>query len=182
MFTINPMLELRVFEPADADTLLELIRQNRSHLDAWLRWSGRIHSKEDVLALIERFAAKTAIGDGFHAGLWYQGHLVGGIVCHYINRESNKTEIGYWLGADYTGKGLVTQACRVVLRYLFEQEKMHRVELQCVVDNLPSRAVAERLGFKFEGIKRESEWISTAYRDHALYALLADEFSALSEG
>lgn len=173
MFIINSDLELRALEPAHADSMLALILRNRDHLDRWLRWSGRIHTQADVLNLIDRFAA----GDGFHAGLWYQSQFAGGIVCHYINRESNKTEIGYWLGADYTGKGLVTQACRAVITHLFQVEHMHRIEIQCVTDNAPSRAVAERLGFTFEGVKRDSEWITSAYRDHAIYSLLEHEWS-----
>lgn len=172
MFIVNAEIELRVLEPDHAETMLALILNNREHLDSWLRWSGRIHTKEDVLNLINRYAAI----DGFHAGLWYQSQFAGGIACHSINRESNKAEIGYWLGAAYTGKGLVTQSCRAVIKHLFEQEKMHRIEIQCMTDNVSSRAVAERLGFTFEGIKRESEWITSAYRDHALYSLLAHEF------
>ena len=103
--------------------------------------------------------------------------FAGGMACRYLNRDSNKTEIGYWLGAQYTGKGLITRACRAVINYLISQENMHRIEIQCVVDNRPSRAVAERLGFTLEGIMRESEWITTAYRDHCLYSLLAHEWS-----
>jgi ribosomal-protein-serine acetyltransferase len=180
MFPIRlaPDIELRPFEAADAKTLFSLIRQNRAHLDPWLRWSGRVQSADAARALIERFAEKYRQGDGFHAGLWVGETLAGGIVVHYINRESRKTEIGYWLGAEYTGKGLVTRACRAVIDRLFADEEMHRVEIQAVTDNLPSRAVAERLGFTFEGVKRESEWITSGFRDHALYSLLRREWPA----
>lgn len=169
-------LELRLLEQRDAEALFALITRNRAHLDPWLRWSGRIQTVDDAQAMIARFADKVAVGDGFHAGLWHKEQLVGGLVCHFINRESHKAEIGYWLSADSTGKGWITRACREVIRYLFVDEKLHRIEIQCVTDNLPSRAVAERLKFTLEGIKRESEWITSAYRDHALYSLLADEW------
>jgi ribosomal-protein-serine acetyltransferase len=165
-----------VLDEADDETMFALISRNRTHLDSWLRWSGRVQSVDDTRALIERFRAKHALGDGFHAGLWFGGEMAGGVVCHFINRESNKTEIGYWLGADYVGKGLVTRACRAVITQLFEREKLHRIEIQCAVDNVPSRAVAERLGFTLEGIKRESDWITSSYRDHAMYALLDREW------
>jgi ribosomal-protein-serine acetyltransferase len=170
-------IELRPLSDQDALAMFTLIENNRAHLDAWLRWSGRIHTLEDVQALITRFAAKYADGDGFHAGLYVDGQLVGGLVCHFINRESNKTEIGYWLSTDYVGHGLITRACRQVIGYLFEHEQMHRIEIQCVVENKPSRAVAERLGFTLEGIKRESDWITSAYRDHCMYSLLAREWA-----
>ena len=169
-------LELRPLTDDDAERMFALITHNRAHLDAWLRWSGRVQTVDDVSALIQRFTAKQLAGDGFHAGIWFQGQFAGGLVCHFINRESNKTEIGYWLGAAYTGKGIITRACRSVITNLFAHEKMHRVEIQCVVENKPSRAVAERLGFTLEGIKRESDWITSAYRDHCMYALLDREW------
>ncbi|MBI1256190.1 MAG: GNAT family N-acetyltransferase [Chloroflexi bacterium] len=169
---------LRPFADADADALFDLIRRNRVHLDPWLRWSGRIQSLDDTRQLIQRFADKQALGDGFHAGLWVEQQLAGGVVIHFINRESRKCEIGYWLGADYVGRGLVTRAARVVIERLFSVEGLHRIEIQAVTDNQPSRAVAERLGFTFEGIKRESEWVTSAFRDHALYALLEQDWHA----
>jgi ribosomal-protein-serine acetyltransferase len=169
-------LELRPLQAHDAEVMFNRVEHNRAYLDPWLRWSGRIHTLDDTRSLIERFAKKLAAGDGFHAGIWYQGQLAGGLVCHQINRESNKSEIGYWLAAQFRGKGIVTCACHAVIDYLFNHEKLHRIEIQCATDNVPSRAVAERLGFTFEGIKRESEWITSSYRDHALYAMLDYEW------
>lgn len=173
---INDDLELRILEPGHADELFDLISRNREHLDNWLRWSGRVRTREDALASIERFVTKFEASDGFHAGMWYQGQLAGGLVCHTINRESNNTELGYWLGAEFTGKGLVTLACKAVIHHLFEREKLHRIEIQCATNNQRSRAVAERLGFTFEGVKRDSEWITSSYRDHAVYSLLDYEW------
>ncbi len=174
---IDDGIDLRVLSDADAEPMFALISRNRIHLDPWLRWSGRIRTLDDTRRLIARFADKYAAGDGFHAGLWLGDQLAGGVVCHFINRESRKTEIGYWLGAEYVGRGLVTRACRTLIEALFTHENMHRIEIQAMTDNLPSRAVAERLGFQFEGIKRESEWVTSAFRDHAMYALLATDHS-----
>lgn len=176
--TITTDVELRPFAPQDAPALIKLIMENREHLDSWMRWTARIQSQDDAAAFIARFVEKLAAGSGFHVGMWHKDQLVGGIACHDIDRQSNNTEIGYWLGAAYTGHGWVTLACRAIIRHLFEHEQVHRIEIQCMTDNLPSRAVAERLGFSFEGIKRESEWITSAYRDHALYSLLVHEWQA----
>ncbi len=175
---VDDQLELRPLRPEDADAMIALITRNREHLDRWLRWSGRVQTADDARALIERFAAKAAAGDGFHAGLWLDGQLAGGVVCHGIDRASLKTEIGYWLGAEFVGRGLVTRAGRAVIDALFEQEKLHRIEIQAAVDNQPSRAVAERLGFTFEVVARDSAWITTRFRDHAIYSLLDREWQA----
>ncbi|MBI5930132.1 MAG: GNAT family N-acetyltransferase [Chloroflexi bacterium] len=172
LLRVDDEIALRQFDLADAETMFNLILQNRTHLDTWLRWSGRIQTLQDTQALIQRFAEKSVQGDGFHAGLWYKNELAGGVVCHFINRESHKTEIGYWLAEQYVGYGLVTRACRAVIGYLFEREKMHRVEIQAAVENSRSRAIAERLGFTLEGIKRQSDWLTNRYADHAMYSLL----------
>jgi ribosomal-protein-serine acetyltransferase len=170
-------IELRPLCDQDADPMFSLISANRDHLDRWLRWSGRVQTVEHVHALINRFAEKYALGDGFHAGLWLEGQLAGGIVCHYIDEEDSNTEIGYWLGAAFTGKGLITRACREVISQLFERVNLRRIEIIAAVNNVPSRAVAERLGFQFEGVKRESIKIGSEYRDHALYSLLSHEWT-----
>ncbi|MDZ4672701.1 MAG: GNAT family protein [Phototrophicales bacterium] len=169
---------LRPFVSADAPAMFALISDNRQHLDTRLRWSGKIQSIADAEGLITRFANKLAVGDGFHGGLWQGTTLVGGLVCHGINREGTKSEIGYWLGQSFTGQGIITNACKQVISALIHEENVHRIEIQCMVTNLPSRAVAERLGFVYEGIKRESEWINGAYADHAVYSLLAQEWGA----
>jgi len=169
-------LELHPLQAHNAEAMFNLVEHNRAHLDPWLRWSSSIQTLDDTRDLIERLAQKLAAGDGFHAGLWYQGQLTGGLVCHQINRESKKSEIGYWLGPQFRGKGIVTCASHAVIDYFFTHEKLHRIEIQCATDNRPSRAVAEKLGFTFEGIKRESEWITSGYRDHALYAMLDYEW------
>lgn len=173
---INESLSLRLFEVGQAPLLFDTLQQNRAHLDRWLRWSAKLKTLEDVQTFIESSDKKYRDGDGFHAGMWLDGQLAGGMVCLYINRESSKSEIGYWLGEQFTGQGLVTLACREVITRLFRDEQLHRIEIQAAANNTRSCAVAERLGFQFEGIKRESEWITDSFRDHALYSLLDREW------
>jgi ribosomal-protein-serine acetyltransferase len=172
-------IELRPFTQDDAHRFHALITANRNHLDQWLRWSARIQTLEHVLDIIQKSAERYQANVGFHVGLWYRGQLAGGIACRDINYESSHAEIGYWLGEEFVGKGLVVKSCCAVITLLFEQERMHRIEIQCATDNLKSRAVAERLGFTFEGVKRESEWITDSFRDHALYSLLSHEWQVV---
>ena len=175
---IDDNIELRLFTQDDAPLFHALITANRNHLDQWMRWSARVQTLKDVHDFIQKWGERYHAKDGFHVGLWHRGQLVGGIACRDINYESHHAEIGYWLGEEFVGKGLVAKSCRAVIQLLFEQEQMHRIEIQCATDNVKSRAVAERLGFTFEGVRRESEWITTSFRDHALYSLLSHEWQA----
>ena len=101
-----------------------------------------------------------------------------GAVCWYIDRENRNAEVGYWLGAPFTGRGLATRAGRAVVGYLFEREAVHRVEMQCGVANSASRAVAERCGLIAEGVRRESHWITDRYVDHVVYGILDREWTS----
>lgn len=167
---------VRPLEPEDAPAMHRLITANRAHLDRWLRWSSAVRTPLDVEALIARFQTRLAAGDGFHCGIRLDGALAGGVVCWYINRDSRNAEVGYWLAASHTGRGLATAAARWAVRRLFEIEALHRVEMQCGVGNTPSRAVAERLGFRPEGTRRESHWITDRFVDHVIYGLLESEW------
>lgn len=168
----------RPLERSDAGALWQLIAANRAHLDRWLRWSSLVRSLEDAGELIETFTRKREHGDGFHSGIWHGETLVGGVVVWYIHRQNRNAEVGYWLGTDALGRGLATSAARAAVDFLFRHERLHRVEMQCGVDNVRSRAIPERLGFRLEGIRRESHWITDRFVDHAVYGLLASEWQA----
>lgn len=170
-------LDLRPFVADDAGLVFALIERNRHRLDVWMRWTSRIQTLEDAAAAIERWAGFLEAGQGFHVGMWTNGMLIGGMASPSISTDSSQAEIGYWLADGYTGRGYVTRASRAVIDYLFGTLGLHRIEIQAVTENLPSRAVAERLGFTLEGIKRESSWVDGGYRDHALYSLLNHEWN-----
>ncbi|WP_075164462.1 GNAT family N-acetyltransferase [Ktedonobacter racemifer] len=73
-----------------------------------------------------------------------------------IDPHIRSTEVGYWLGQGATGRGLMTRALKAMLHYAFDLLHVNRVGLQADVRNSRSRAVAERLGFTFEGVRRKS--------------------------
>jgi ribosomal-protein-serine acetyltransferase len=167
---------LRPLAISDAPDFLALIQQDQANFNRWLRWTASIQTLADAEAYIDKASVQRGPDEGFHAGMWVDGRLAGGIACFPLNRRSHKTEIGYWLGAEFRGRGLVTTACRLVIDHLIRVESMHRIEIQAVTENIASRAVAERLGFTLEGVLRDSEWITDSYRDHALYSLLEGEW------
>lgn len=95
---------------------------------------------------------------------------------HYIDRANRKASIGYWLGEQFQGLGLMTKACKACIDYLFDEQHLHRVEIRCAVENKRSRAIPERLGFTNEGTIRESEWLYDHFVDHVVYGMLSREW------
>ncbi|HET8836479.1 MAG TPA: GNAT family protein [Gemmatimonadales bacterium] len=177
-----PGVTLRPLTQADAPAMHALLLPSRAHLDRWLRWSSSLQTLDDVAAFIAGFEARLAAGDGFHCGVWVDQTLAGGVVCWYIHRQNRNAEVGYWLGEAFAGRGLATRAARWAVDRLFKVERLHRVEMLCGVENLASRAVAERLGFRPEGIRRESHWITDRFVDHVVYGMLDREWEAPSDG
>jgi len=114
-------------------------------------------------------------GSGYHLGIWYQDALVG-LLDYRLNARNCSVELGYWLDVAMQGKGIVTQACRAMVRHAFEVLQAHKVVISCAIDNLRSRAVAERLGFVQEGILRQIGRLRDRYVDVVFYGLLVDEW------
>jgi ribosomal-protein-serine acetyltransferase len=70
----------------------------------------------------------------------------------------------------------MTSACRSLIHYLFSELQLNRVEIKACTDNLKSRAIPERLGFKHEGTIRQAEWIRNKFYDFEVYGILAEEW------
>jgi ribosomal-protein-serine acetyltransferase len=85
--------------------------------------------------------------------------------------------IGYWLSEHMRGRGVMSRAVRGLVDYGFGQLGLNRQVIAAATENQASRKVAERLGFRFEGIAREAEWIYGRKVDHAVYAMLASEWT-----
>jgi ribosomal-protein-serine acetyltransferase len=166
---------LRSLTTDDAAALLGVLDSDRATFDRWLRWSASVNTAESARAFIARAAQQEHDGHGFHLGLWRGATLLGGIPCWSLDPVHRVAEIGYWLSADARGTGLATTATKAVVTHLFVGRGVNRVEFQCRTENAPSRQVAQRVGGRLEGIRRQSHLVGGAFRDHAVYAVLATD-------
>jgi ribosomal-protein-serine acetyltransferase len=179
MFTyiIDHELELRILEERHTEDLFNLVDANRAHLRQWLMWTDDHRNFADVRAFIRDGLRQFADNNGFQAGIWYAGDLVGCIGLHSINWHDRNTEIGYWLAHDCTGKGIMIRACRALVNYSFNVYHLHRVVIRCAAGNIKSRAIPERLGFHQDGILRQELFLHGEYVDHVVYSMLSGEWS-----
>ncbi len=178
MFTcpVDANLEMRLWEEHHTDELFTVVNANREHLARWLPWPDITKHPDDTRAFIRRALEQFAHHDGFRAGIWFENRMVGGIGLHQINWNSRKTEIGYWLSENAQGKGIMTRSCRALVDYLFSELRLNRVEIRCATGNERSRAIPRRLGFKEEGILRQSHALRGVLVDHVINAMLAEEW------
>lgn len=169
-------LELRQLALEDAQALYALTDANREHLRPWLPWVDGTRSVADTEAFVRAALEQHERLDGFQAGVWYQGRLAGTVGLHYLRRPEGETEIGYWLGAEFTGLGLMTDAVRALAGYAFAELGMERVVIRCANGNFRSRAVPKRLGFAHVGPVSVEGENRERLVDGEVYALLANEW------
>ncbi len=173
----NPIpAELRTFEESDAEALFALIEKNRNSLREWLPWVDQNIAAGDSKKFIQHSASQFQNGDGFQAGIWYNHEPAGVIGYHPIDWLNLSVMIGYWLGEEFRGKGLVTEAVRMLISYAFAHYQLHRVEIKCATGNHKSIAIPRRLGFTEEGILREAERFSDHYVDLIVFSVLEKEW------
>jgi [ribosomal protein S5]-alanine N-acetyltransferase len=105
--------------------------------------------------------------------------LIGRINISQIVRGSfHSAYLGYELGAPYAGQGYMTEALNLVLRYLFNDLKMHRLEANIQPHNIPSITLVKRAGFSLEGYSRRYLKIAGRWRDHERWAILVEDWRA----
>ena len=168
-------LVVRTFTPDDAEESFALVDANRERLRPWMIWEPHTLSPDDSRAFIQRSLASETDLEG--NGMWLDGRLAGGIGMR-IDAGDSAGEIGYWVGGEFEGRGIVTRACRRFLRFAFEELGLHRMELCAATGNERSRAVAERLGMRQEGVLRDGVRTPEGFKDLVIYGLLDDEWRA----
>jgi ribosomal-protein-serine acetyltransferase len=169
--------ELRILEARHAEEFLQFVDENRAFLGRWLRWGDEITTVEEAEKFLRR-GLSSYVEDGLPwVGIWYEGKMVGGVLFFPVEKRILATEVGYWLGEGSTGRGLVTRAVSAMLDYAFGTLRLHRVALQAEVSNEKSVAVARRLGFTEEGIRRSASVNQGQYVDMLAFSLLSEEWA-----
>jgi ribosomal-protein-serine acetyltransferase len=171
--------DLRFLEMRHAPEFLEFVAANTEHLGVWLEWGQTIQTLEQAQNFIKRGITRYAEDGLPWVGLWLENRMVGGILFFPVDARAKSTMIGYWLGADAGGRGLMSKAVLAMLGFVFDDLGLNRLELQAHVDNLKSRALAERLGFSFEGVLRQVWTLHAQLVDHAAYAMLKSDWMTL---
>lgn len=162
---------LRPLRDRDARGLLEIIDRNRSRLRRWLSWLDEHRDLEAVRSLIANHGRDFTRGHSVRLGIDYHGRAVGIIGLQRISPADRTASLGYWIDCDHERLGLVTRGAAALCRYGILELGMGRIEIAAATGNARSIAVAERLGFRFEGVMRCREWLYDHYVDHAVYSL-----------
>ncbi|WP_133011601.1 GNAT family N-acetyltransferase [Marinomonas flavescens] len=178
MFTLDVEkdLKLALVHNSFASLYFDIVSRERDYLGEWLAWPPYAHDDGFFLNFISRSLHDYADGKSLVCAIFYNQTLVGNISFNSIDHDLKKVDIGYWISADYQGKGIVSKCVTKLIAMAFTDLDMEKVQISAAVDNQPSRRVCERLGFKLEGIITRAEKINRHVLDHAIYGLSRAEW------
>ena len=105
--------------------------------------------------------------------------LVGGLTLSNVRRGvAQMASMGYWIGQPHARKGYMLAAVRAAMPFAFQRLGLHRVEAACIPENVASRELLLRAGFRLEGEARAYLKINGVWRDHLLFGMLAGDLSS----
>jgi RimJ/RimL family protein N-acetyltransferase len=156
----------------DLDPLYQAIEESRDHLRPWMIWADE--SRNDIVTFLRGARAKWDAGDefGYLVVSSDDGRVLGGGGLHR-RAGPEALEIGYWLRAGETGRGVITAAAAAWTDAAFALDGIERVEIHCDEANVRSAAVPRRLGYALAEIRnkppaapaelgREMVWVRAA--------------------
>ena len=161
-------LLIRPVRISDAPLMHNAMRVSFPYLKEWMPWAQSLASLRDTevyLAHGERLWSLPP-QDGveqplqimdLHDKIYY-----GATGIKAANLQIPSFEIGYWVNQAHASKGLITEAMNALTRYLFDELKANRVEINCEKNNFKSAMVAQRLKFDLEGTLRNHRLDATS--------------------
>ena len=169
-------LALRPVQLYHGEEIYAAVLGNRDARTRWLPWVAGVRGLPDVRDFIRRSMDEQAGGVAVQLGIWKDGGLVGMVGLHGVDWANRRTSIGYWLAEHARGRGVMTACARALVDFALDELELNRVEIRCGVDNVASRAIADRLGFQLEGTARQDMLLNGRYVDLVIYAVLACEW------
>jgi len=166
-------IAIRPWRRSDVDALYGAARESIGTVGRWLPWCHENYARADSEAWIERCLAMWEAEEEFvFAILADDGpHVLGGAGLNKFDRQRRIANLGYWMRSSAQGRGIATQAVRLVSAFGFEYG-FAQLEIVAALDNLASRRVAEKSGARFQGVERGRIHFRGQRLDAAIYALL----------
>lgn len=166
-------VQLRLWRPDDVDALFAM------HSDAvFMRYWGSAPytQRAQAEAFLGRNLHNAESGEFFPWALTLDDDVpVGNCSLFQIDRGHRRCEMGYGLAPSLQGRGLASEAVRLMINYAFNELGMRRIEVDIDARNVDSCRLVERVGFQCEGLLRQRWYVNGEITDSAMYGLLSSD-------
>lgn len=163
---------LRTWEPEDAP----LLAANADNMRIWNRVRDLFphpYTVADAETFIASARAKERVWD---FAVEVGGVAAGGVgFTPQADVERYNAELGYWIGAPYWGRGIMTGAVRAACNYVFAHSDLHRLYASVYQTNPASMRVLEKVGFRCVGRMRDAFYKNGVFLDGTYYELIRPE-------
>ncbi|MEV0122630.1 GNAT family protein [Streptomyces sp. NPDC050703] len=161
----------------DAPALARAYRRNRAHLAPWdPDRPEAFYTEEGQAERVREQLADGAAGLSAHWVLISGDEVVGhAALSNIVLGPARRGNLGYWIDAEYQGRGLASAATRHVCAEADRRLDLHRVEAGAMLHNTASQHVLLKCGFEEYGIARRHLYINGAWRDHRLFELTLND-------
>jgi len=172
---------LRPVQLADFPQWSEVRTRNANWLTKWepMR-TGTSNPDSDKNAFALRCSARDRdwqFGSSFGFGVFIEGSFAGEINVNSVQRGPfQSAQVGYWIDERFAGQGYIPESLVSVLRYSFEVQNLHRIEVSIVPRNTASIRVVEKLQLRNEGLAERYLEINGTWEDHVRYAITSEEW------
>jgi ribosomal-protein-alanine N-acetyltransferase len=169
---------LRPLRQRDARPWREVRTRNVEWLRPWEATSP--HPQQEpaptFAGMVRRLRADARRGRTLPFVITYEGRLVGQLTVGGIALGSLRgAHIGYWVDEKVAGRGVTPTAVALAVDHCFSALALHRIEVNVRPENIASRRVAEKLGFRVEGERSRFLHIDGDWRDHLSYVMTPEE-------
>jgi [ribosomal protein S5]-alanine N-acetyltransferase len=167
---------IRAIRLRDSRALERELLDNRAWLRRWEATNPVGPMNFDVRGSIRNLLSHAREGYGLPFIIEYNGEIAGQLNVSGIAYGSlSSATIGYWVSERFAGKGVTPTAVALATDHCFFSMGLHRMEICIRPENDPSLRVVEKLGFRYEGLRRRYIHINGDWRDHFCFALTVDE-------
>jgi ribosomal-protein-alanine N-acetyltransferase len=169
-------ISIRLIRPRDARTLQHELLTNRSWLRPWEATNPHGAVSLDMRFAIRRLLQQYKDGNGVPLVMEHDGRVAGQLNVWGIARGSlESATIGYWVSERYAGLGITPTCVAMATDLCFEELGLHRMEICIRPENGASLRVVQKLGFRYEGLRRRYIHIDGDWRDHYAFALVRED-------
>jgi [ribosomal protein S5]-alanine N-acetyltransferase len=167
---------IRLVRPRDARVLQQELLSNRAWLSPWEATSPDGPVSFDMRTGVRRLLQQYRDGTGVPLVMEDDGELAGQLNVWGIARGSlASATIGYWVSERFAGRGITTTSVALATDVCFDEMRLHRMEICIRPENAASLRVVEKLGFRYEGLRRRFIHINGDWRDHYAFALTRED-------
>jgi len=177
-------LHLRAYAPGDGCCYYAVGLRNREHLERYESDNVvmQLKSEQDAEDTVREFAQLWDRRKSFFIGGFDRSNrqFVLQVYVGPVNQDLPEYQIGFFVDAEYEGRGYVTEAVMATLGFVFHNLEAHRVSAECDETNTRSIRVLERCGMTREGLLRENKRnVDGSVTGTMLYGLLRKEYEQM---